>query len=178
LKHLKKVPIQRQFISGETLLYMGEPHTLEVIPTQTGKRTTVGRQVNLLRVRLRAGVPPDQQAKEVRSALESWYRMQAKLHLSQRTAELAKQHGFKYEKITIKGQQTRWGSCSTLGNLNFNWRLMLAPVGAIDYVIIHELCHLREHNHSSKFWALVERYCPAYESWERWMGDHHADLTF
>lgn len=178
LKHLKKAPVKRQFVTGETFLYMGQAHVLEVMPTQTGKRTAIGRQAQTLRVRLRAGVTPDQQAQEVRHALESWYRTQARVYLNQRTAELAQQHGFRYEKITIKGQQTRWGSCSTLGNLNFNWRLMLAPTEAIDYVIIHELCHLREHNHSAKFWKLVERYYPAYATWERWLSDHSADLTF
>jgi predicted metal-dependent hydrolase len=84
-------------------------------------------------------------------------------------AELAPQIGVRYDRIAIKGQSTRWGSCSSKRNLNFNWRLMMAPPGAVDYVIIHELCHLKELNHSPRFWALVAQHCPDYRRWERWL---------
>ncbi|MFA4999736.1 MAG: SprT family zinc-dependent metalloprotease [Patescibacteria group bacterium] len=73
-------------------------------------------------------------------------------------------YGFKYNKVAIRNQTTRWGSCSKKGNLNFSYRLLDLPAPARDYVIIHELCHLREFNHSPRFWALVARTCPGYKA--------------
>ena len=74
-----------------------------------------------------------------------------------------------YERIFIRTQKSKWGSCSSQGNLNFNLHLAYAPPGVREYVVIHELCHLREPNHSSRFWALVEKYCPDYQIPKRWL---------
>lgn len=77
--------------------------------------------------------------------------------------------GLSYNKIAIRTQKSRWGSCSRDKNLNFNALLMLAPEGARRYVVVHELCHLREMNHSTRFWALVEQYCPNWKKERRWL---------
>ncbi len=95
---------------------------------------------------------------------DHWLRQQAKLYLKKRAAELAFALQFSINKISIKGQKTRWGSCSSKKNLSFNFKLMQFRREIIDYVIIHELCHLKEMNHSKEFWALVERFCPGYKS--------------
>jgi predicted metal-dependent hydrolase len=174
LEHLRRVnemPTERpsrQYVTGEKLPFLGEDHELEVITTHAGKRTVVVRQGKLIRVRLQARIAEGHRTAVVRAVLEAWYRYQAKHYLEQRAYELAAQHGFQFGKITIRDQKTRWGSCSSKGNLNFSWRLMMAPLGAIDYLIIHELCHLREMNHSQKFWALVAYYCADYKRWKRW----------
>ncbi|MEZ4829649.1 MAG: SprT family zinc-dependent metalloprotease [Bacteroidia bacterium] len=89
---------------------------------------------------------------------------QQQLHL--RTLELARATGVSCNKITIKDVRSKWGSCSGNKNINLNWYLILLPQPLIDYVIIHELMHLRELNHSDRFWALVEKYCPQYKSRE------------
>jgi predicted metal-dependent hydrolase len=83
-------------------------------------------------------------------------------YLMNRTDTLAEKFGFTVNKVFIRGQKTRWGSCSSKGNLSFNYMLMKYRKEVIDYVIIHELCHLREMNHSGKFWFLVEKFCPDY----------------
>jgi predicted metal-dependent hydrolase len=74
-----------------------------------------------------------------------------------------------YNRITIKDLKSRWGSCSQLRNLNFNFRLVLAPPAIVDYVIVHELCHLKELNHSKLFWLEVERFCPEYKQHRQWL---------
>ena len=79
-------------------------------------------------------------------------------------------------RVTIREQKTRWGSCSRKGNLNFNWKLIMAPPQALDYVVVHELCHLYEFNHSPRFWALVSAQLPDYEVWKKWLKDHAEDL--
>ena len=84
--------------------------------------------------------------------------------------------GVSYGRITIRGQRTRWGSCSAKGNLNFNCLLMLCPEEVMDYVVIHELCHRKEMNHSPAFWAEVETYCPDYRIHRKWLKENGASL--
>ena len=81
-----------------------------------------------------------------------------------------------YGRVTIREQKTRWGSCSSKRNLNFNWKLIQAPPEALDYVVIHELCHLREFNHSPRFWQLVQAQMPEYESWKKWLKQHGTEM--
>ena len=92
--------------------------------------------------------------------------------LPARAARFAPLVGVTYGRITIRNQKTRWGSCSSAGNLNFNCLLMLAPPEARDYVVVHELCHRLEMNHSPRFWAEVARVCPDYRTQIRWFRDH------
>ena len=80
--------------------------------------------------------------------------------------------GVDYGRITVRDQRTRWGSCSAKGNLNFNWRLILAPGEVLDYVVVHELAHRREMNHSKRFWSLVEMVLPDYERRRRWLKEN------
>jgi predicted metal-dependent hydrolase len=82
----------------------------------------------------------------------------------------------KYERIAIRDQRTRWGSCSTRGTLSFNWRLVLAPAEVLEYVVVHELCHLREPNHSRRFWGLLESVRPAFRAEKEWLRRHGWEL--
>jgi predicted metal-dependent hydrolase len=80
--------------------------------------------------------------------------------------------GVRYQRIVLRDQRSRWGSCSTNGSLSFNWRLVLAPHDVLDYVVVHEVCHLLEHNHGPRFWALVRRRRRHYEEPRRWLAEH------
>lgn len=84
--------------------------------------------------------------------------------------------GVIYGRITIRNQKTRWGSCSSKGNLNFNCLLMLMPDKVLDYVVVHELCHLKQMNHSKKFWKEVERYMPDYKNYKKWLNENGGAL--
>lgn len=177
LKHLRRLETsqpktERAFHTGDILLYLGEEYALDLVSAPRQKRVSVARQGQHIRVRFPS--TPPHNAVAVQSGLESWYRSQAKRFLIPRTTEIASELGWVFGKITIRGQKTRWGSCSSKGNLNFNWRLMMTPPDAIDYVIIHELCHLHELNHSKRFWALVETHCPNYRYWRRWLKENSA----
>ena len=96
----------------------------------------------------------------------------AKMLLPKRVAMLAKKAGVTYGTIMVRCQKSRWGSCSSKGNLNFNCLLLLAPPDVMDYVIIHELCHRKEMNHSPEFWAEVARLMPDYEIHRAWLKEH------
>lgn len=100
----------------------------------------------------------------------------AKDVIPQRVAHFAPLVGVTYGRITIRNQRTRWGSCSGKGNLNFNCLLMLAPPEVLDYVVVHELCHRKEMNHSPRFWAEVARVLPDYQQRRRWLKEHGGAL--
>lgn len=96
--------------------------------------------------------------------------------LPQRVRFFGEKMGVTYGRITIRGQHTRWGSCSAKGNLNFNYLLMLCPEDVRDYVVVHELCHRKEMNHSVRFWAAVEQVCPRFRSHRKWLKDNGGSL--
>lgn len=181
LKHTAKIEqvksTERKYVTGETLPYLGREWPLEVIEKRAGKLVTVTHTDSSIRVSVPAEIPASDRPAAVRTALELWYRRQAKEYLGPRVAHLARRYGFEYQRISIKGQSTRWGSCSTNRNLNFNYRLMMTPPAVVDYVIIHELCHLREMNHSPRFWALVAKYCPDYQQGLKYLKTHSACLV-
>jgi predicted metal-dependent hydrolase len=114
----------------------------------------------------------------LRCALVSWYREVAESDFSLRLKQWSKRMGVAYRGFRVKDQKTRWGSCSSKGNINLNWRLIQAPDIAIDYVIVHELCHLREMNHSDRFWSLVEAALPTYRQGRDWLRKHGSELFF
>ena len=105
-----------------------------------------------------------------------WLVDAAKEDLPHRVHLLASQLGVTYGRVTIRSQHTRWGSCSAKGNLNFNCLLMLCPEAVRDYVVIHELCHRKQMNHSSAFWAEVEAICPDYKASRQWLKTNGAAL--
>lgn len=119
-------------------------------------------------------LPPAQQplsGAELRGLVQ-----QAKEELPKTVAHFAPLVGVDYGTITIRAQHTRWGSCSSRGNLNFNCLLMLAPPDVLDYVVIHELCHRKEMNHSERFWKLVEAEMPDYKEKKKWLKEHGNEL--
>lgn len=97
-------------------------------------------------------------------------------HIPKRVSYFAKQIGVTYGKIIIRNQKTRWGSCSSKGNLNFNCLLMLTPPEVIDYVVVHELCHRKEMNHSRAFWAEVEKVIPDYKEQVKWLKENGGQI--
>ena len=131
-------------------------------------------------VRSKAGWIREQLAKPVASRLSSEEHRelirQAKTVLPQRVAYFAAILGVSYGRVTVRSQRGRWGSCSGKGNLNFNCLLMLVPEEVRDYVVVHELCHRKEMNHSPRFWVEVEKILPDYAAHRRWLRDNGAGL--
>jgi len=111
-------------------------------------------------------------ATDLRPAIESYFRLLATRELPPRVLELAARHGLIVRRITVRSQKSRWGSCSRHGTISLNWRLIQTPAFVSDYICLHELMHLRQMNHSSRFWRQVERVCPDYPMAERWLKEH------
>ena len=112
----------------------------------------------------------------LRDTLERWYRRRAHTEIAPRLDAATARAGTAYTRLTIRGQRTRWASCSDNGGMSFNWRLLLAPEPVLDYVVEHEVAHLEVMGHSRRFWALVERRCPDYRQHERWLRRYGSTL--
>ena len=106
----------------------------------------------------------------------SYYMESARKIFKRKTAFYAVKMGVTYGRITIREQKTRWGSCTSEGNLNFNWRLIFAPENVLDYVVVHELAYLKEMNHSPAFYAVVASVMPEYKTYEKWLRDNGRTL--
>ena len=112
--------------------------------------------------------PPD----DLRPFIEQYLWRLARVELIPRTFELAGLHQLAVRRVTVRNQRSRWGSCSARGTISLNWRLIQTPELVVDYIVLHELMHLRELNHSSRFWRCVERVCPHYREAEVWLKQH------
>jgi len=109
------------------------------------------------------------QNSEVNAAFLNIDKKAARKKITSRLRELARANGFTFGKVTIRNQRTRWGSCSNLGSLSFNWRLVMAPPAVLEYVVIHELAHRKQQNHSKAFWQVVAQYYPDYKAVRVWL---------
>jgi predicted metal-dependent hydrolase len=118
-----------------------------------------------------------QKCSDLESLLEHWYRAQAATILEQKAQGFATEFGVGYSRFSIRGQRTRWASCSRKGTLSFNWRLIMAPEPVVDYVVIHEVAHLKEMNHTKRFWMLVAERCPSWREHKKWLDDHGTELA-
>jgi predicted metal-dependent hydrolase len=110
-------------------------------------------------------------------ALERWYRRAAHTEVTARLDRACVACGRSYTRLVIRGQRTRWASCSRTGTMSFNWRLLLAPEAVLDYVVWHEVCHLEIMDHSPRFWSLLEARCPGYREHVAWLRRHGATLV-
>jgi predicted metal-dependent hydrolase len=165
-----RIRMRPQLVTGSVLPLFDEQLRLRVLvqaqlslfesgDAATRRLGAVERYGRELKVEVRAA-----QESAVRRLLEGWYRQQAVELLAERMQPLAEALGVDYARMTVRAQRTRWGSCSSRGSISLNWRLVLLPTKLADYVLAHELAHLREMNHSPAFWALVERVIPDYRA--------------
>jgi predicted metal-dependent hydrolase len=155
--------------SGDALPYLGR--SLELVIRRDAGRGAVHVDWGRLIVSL------DGSRCDLHAAIERWYRARAESLLREKAEDVSSRLGLRYGRLTIRGQRTRWGSCSHKGNLSFNWKLMAAPEPVVDYVVAHEVAHLREMNHSKRFWAIVASVCPGWRASRQWLKEHERALA-
>ena len=153
---------EKDFIEGEEFLYLGKSYKLRL----------VHNPVDALIVSNNLFYLSDECIDNARDIIESWYRKRADEVVSERAAYYSCVSGIKFKKINISNAKKRWGSCSPNGNLNIAWRLVMAPLRVIDYVIVHELSHIEMRNHSKRFWRRVGSVIPDYKTDEKWLRDN------
>ena len=142
----------KKYTSGETFPYLGKNYRLKV---DRGSENSVSLKGGYFVTTISNN---DNQQSTVRSLLEDWYQTHAEIQLRAKTLRLASIVGVTPTSISTKPYKSRWGSCSVSGDITYNWKIILAPHRIVDYVVIHELCHLLEHNHSPRYWKHVERH--------------------
>ncbi|WP_049936603.1 M48 family metallopeptidase [Haloplanus natans] len=159
---------ERSFDKGAVFPYLGEPH--EIVVERRPSSSVVDDTFRLAEHHV--------EETSVKRALETLYRRKARERFERRADHFAATMNVDYEQIEIRNQRTKWGSCSSTGTLGLNWRLMMAPPDVLDYVVIHELAHLREPNHTDAFWSLVAEHDPDYEGHAQWLDEHSVQLIF
>lgn len=149
----------RKFAEGERLPFLGNDHPLHIIAQSDSPLGFDGQQFLLNRKFLDAA----------EKMFESWYRHQAIRIFHERVSRYAPASGVTPDSLKLSNAGKRWGSCSARGNIRLNWRLVMASLEIIDYVVVHELTHIRERNHSKKFWALVRKILPEFRKQQIWL---------
>ena len=146
----------RLFAEGEKFFFLGEQYSLAFVK---GKALRLDGKFQL----------GNAAQADVKVLFEKWYKKEARHIFNERVALYAKKHGFDVKQVKLSSARTRWGSCSSKGYINLTWRLVMAPLEIIDYVVVHELCHLREANHSQAFWTQVGAIMPDYKTRRKWL---------
>ncbi len=172
LYHIEHCQQRKRVKEDDELLFLGERLRIEVIE-QPLKVIGIRKEENTLQIRIPSGYSVD-----LHKLVEEWLRKQAASMLEEQVEYYSKKMNVTYNRITIKDQKTRWGSCSSKGNLNFNYRLIMAPMKVIQYVVVHELAHRVHMNHSGEFWGLVGKIMPEYEPYRKWLQEYGSQLIF
>ena len=174
---VKPVPKKRELVSGEKIKLKDKLIRLKIHQFNK-KRTIVELENNTLHIYVSQHLNESERKDELKNAILKWYKEQANDILSKRVEKYSKYFDTKPSCIVIRSQQLRWGSCTKDNQLNFNWRIVMAPVSAIDYIVVHELCHLEEPLHSIEFWNLLESQFPEYRKWKEWLRINGLILDF
>jgi len=166
-KDIEYIPFEREYVNGESFMYLGRNYSFDITINKDLRRPGV----ELLDGKLQVTTPTKDQD-VLKKALEKWYRGEAKKIVLKRIEFYKPKFNIEPRKIRIKQQKKRWGSCTFKGDLLFNWRIVMAPSPVIDYIIVHELSHLANKNHSKKFWKTVENIIPDYKERRKWLKDY------
>jgi predicted metal-dependent hydrolase len=191
----------KQFISGEKFLYLGKEYELAVTNSNRGSVSLFEKNLSIAVIapqglsrshkEINEGIARSPEGDAATSArdcfaslamtakvmLEDWYINEAEKIFSERVVLYEKLMGVRAVSVKIKASSSRWGSCSSTGRLILNWKIIMAPLEIVDYVIVHELAHLLHLNHSARFWSVVSRILPNYKAHRRWLAKHGDGLT-
>lgn len=153
---------RHNFMAGDIFLFRGENYSLVFEPAKKNHIDIAGHYIIV-------GLKPDTPQEKVPEILKKWYIAQARKIFNERVLVYSRGLGVEPARIAIRSQSKRWGSCSAKGNLNLNWKLVMAPPEILNYVVVHELCHLKHPNHQSEFWQMLENIMPDYADRRHWL---------
>jgi predicted metal-dependent hydrolase len=171
-RDLNSTAVVREWVNGETFLYLGRAYRLALITEQTEPLKLIEGRFCLKRLLVDTGG-----ASAAKKAFEVYYAEKGLQRISERVKYYAPKIGVTASSINVKDMSFRWASCSKSGALNFHWKCMMAPPKIIDYIIVHELCHMHQRNHSDAFWNEVDKVMPDYRERKEWLRKNGAGLS-
>ena len=177
LAKFTSIPPVKTFNSGDTLLYFGNPITINLTITDT-PRTSFEMSQDQFIILVGSHHSETARHQEIHKAMERWYLQQGIAIITEKVNHYSSLLGVTYSKITIKKVSSIWGSCSYQNNLSFSRKLIMAPHEIVDYVVIHECCHMIHRDHSSRFWGAVRQLDPSYKEHRFWLKENSHLLNF
>lgn len=162
----KKLKPVKKFVDKEKFMYLGKAYPLYIGKFQSDQLCFDGKFLL-----------PKEHKEKAKELFIKWYKKKAKEVIKQRVALYSKQVSTAYKRIRITDASRRWGSCSQKGDLNFSWRIVMAPLRVLDYIVVHEMVHLLEKNHSKRFWERVGIHFPDYKACRNWLKEKGFSLT-
>jgi len=176
LKKIHHKSKNKELKDGDKILYIGREYILKIKKESGVKRPQIVLDESTATVILPENRADQKESVDLKHILKSWYKEQFKKVAGERIDIYSSKTGTIPVRVTIREQKTRWGSCSRKGNINLNWKLITAPLYVLDYVIVHELSHLKKMNHSKRFWSLVESIIPDYKAYRKWLKENGHSL--
>ena len=164
LKDMEHIPIKREYVNGESFLYLGRSYSMQI---EINTAYLVPR-IELYQGRFHV-ITASKEEHLIQQAMKEWYKHKALKKLNERVAYYASRFSTKPIAIRVKDQEKRWASCTPKNELLFNWKCVMAPSPVLDYIVVHEMAHLIEKNHSQKFWDIVASILPDYERRKEWL---------
>lgn len=156
----------KEYVNGESFAYLGRNYRLKCLRGAIGD---VKLKNGYLNVPVEVDISGSDLEKSVQQSLHQWYQKRSLEKLKDKTKRYASILGVHPRSVKVKEYKARWGSCSSSGDIIYNWRIIVAPHHIVDYIVVHELCHLLEHNHGTKYWRHVKNVIPNYEQKRQWL---------
>lgn len=166
IEKLSQIPLNKSLSEGSEILFFGKPHKIRIYTASLIDHIDLDEED--IHIYLKDQVSPEY----IKTLLKKFYINSAKHLLTERTRYWSALMGVYPQRLRIKEQKTRWGSCSMTGTINYNWQIIMAPPTVIDYLVVHELAHMLIPNHSEKFWQVVSQYIPNHLIYRKWLKDH------
>lgn len=163
---------EKTYEDGEEFLFLGNHYPIEVEEDPKAKHATITFDQSTLKI-----VVPVRDEAMLKKLMTKFYKQQCKKLVESRIREYQSNFKVKPKSIKINGNKKNWGTCNSLRDLTFNWKLAMAPLKVIDYVVIHEMCHMIHMNHDRSFWRLVGKYMPDYEAQQNWLKETHWQMV-
>lgn len=165
---------QKEYVNGEKFAYLGRNYSLKIDSTDSNGEVKL--KTGCLQVLIPQHHIGDKKT-AVLGYLEHWYRQKAWQRLTEKTQIYVKKLQVQPKSVQVRSYKARWGSCSVAGDISYNWRIIMAPQRIVDYVVVHELCHILEHNHSPRFWQHVENQMPDFREHKEWLKQNSMALV-
>jgi predicted metal-dependent hydrolase len=159
-------PKDKEYVNGETFSYLGRNYRLKCLSGGSGEAKLTNGYLTVWLAKDASGAAS---GGCVRQSLQQWYQSRALEKLKEKTKRYSAILGVSPQSVGVKEYKARWGSCSSSGDVTYNWRIIMAPHHIVDYIVVHELCHLLEHNHGPKYWKHVQNVVPNYKECREWL---------